>query len=124
MIAPLVIASFVSGRFVNILRTSSLDGELTRSHFLLLAALLPAGDEFAMNFEDVSGSFSTYLSLFAAFLRVGSELRREHVASPSITTEQGASGRSYRLDLRGSHNTYLRYYLFLMYDDRPPLPCT
>jgi hypothetical protein len=68
---------------------------------LLTAALLPAGDESAMNFEAVGG----FLDIFhfpQHFLRVGSALRREHVAFPSIATEQAASGRSYGLGLRGA----------------------
>src|SRR5215204_1629767 len=43
----------------------------------LTSALLPAGDESAMNLEGLGVSFSTYLLFSAAFLRVGSELRRE-----------------------------------------------
>jgi hypothetical protein len=42
----------------------------------LMAALLPRGDESAMNLERLGGAFWTYLLFSEAFLRVGSALRR------------------------------------------------
>jgi hypothetical protein len=44
----------------------------------------------------------------------------ENVASPSITTEQAASSPSYGLGPQGSHNTCLRYYRLITYDERLP----
>jgi len=67
-----------------------------------------------MNFEGV-GSF------FPNFLRVGANWA-ESVASPTIATEEAASGHSYGLGLRGSHNACRGYYLILMYSaQRDPL---
>ena len=94
---------------------------LRRALSLLMPALLPGGDESAMNLEAVGGFFDIFY-FPQHFLRVGSALRREHVASPSIATEHAASGRSYRLGLRGSDNTCLRYYRVLMYECETNLP--
>ena len=59
-----------------------------------------------MNFEGVDVKISDFLLSSEAFVRIGSEHRRE-VAFPSVGTQEAASGRSYGLDLQDSHKIWL-----------------
>ena len=78
-----------------------------------MPALLPAGDESAMNLER-AGVFLAVFVFPTPVYELGVTFA-QNVASLSIATEQAASGRSYGLGPRGSHNTYERYYQSLMY---------
>ena len=73
--------------------TSSREGVVISPAELYNATTLAIGDESAMNAESLGVVFSTYLLFSAAFLHVGSELRRER-SCPVLATEQAASGRS------------------------------
>jgi hypothetical protein len=81
----------------------------------LTPALLPAGDESAMNFEGL-GFFFRHIYCFPQHsCKLGGSFAK-NVASPSIAPERAASGWSYGLGLpRKGHNTSNRYYRVLMY---------
>jgi hypothetical protein len=71
-----------------------------------MPALLPAGDESAMNFER-AGVFFGIIFYFPHHFSEWGVTFAQNVASLSIVTEQGASGRSYGLGpTRKGHNTY------------------
>jgi hypothetical protein len=53
------------------------------------------------------------------FCELGANFAQD-VAFPSVGTQEAASGRSYGLDLQDSHKTCLRYYRFLMCDEKLP----
>jgi hypothetical protein len=77
------------------LRISSAEGICLRvalAHALLMPALLPVGDESAMNSEGMGTFFSTNLLFSATFFRVGSELRRER-GSPVSGSLRSRIGR-------------------------------
>ena len=71
-----------------------------------------------MNYEAASIIFFDFFVIFVTLCEVGSKFA-ENLARPAVGTEQAASGRSYGLGVRGSHNTYLRYYQSLMYIGLP-----
>src|SRR5215208_213321 len=75
---------------------------LRHALYLLMPALLAVGDESAMNLEGLGGSFSTHLSFFRNIFA--------RCTGPVL----------WALAYGGAINTYRRYYLFLMYDERAP----
>jgi hypothetical protein len=79
----------------------------------LMPALLPAGDESAMNLEAVGG-FLRHFCFPQHFCMWGVSFV-ENVASSSIATEQAACDRTFELGLRGSHNRSSANYQNLKY---------